>query len=377
MTTTVCLGARALSYPTGGGHLWVYLNWALGLKTLGCRVLWLEQWPRGEAYERLEMQVALLRLRLRRFGLTEEIVLAPCGGEVLPRKLPPGCVPVQEIYGADLLLNQIYEMDADIVRAFRRSALLDIDPGLLQIWMHGKVLNVAPHDLYFTIGETIGKHGSAVPSVDLPWLYTRPSVALDSWPVAASDPGSAFTTVTHWYSDEWVVDGKNAYLNNKRSSFLEYLELPVRVSPPIEIAACFGEGEEEDRNLMQINGWRIRDSGDVAGSPEAFQRYIQGSRAEFSCAKPSCMRLQNAWVSDRTLCYLASGRPVVVQYTGASEFLPQAEGMFRFRSIEEAALSIERVAADYERHARCARKMAEEYFDARKVVGRLLEQALS
>ena len=107
-----------------------------------------------------------------------------------------------------------------------------------------------------------------------------------------------------------------------------------------------------------------------------YQRYIQSSRGEFSCAKPSCVRLQNAWVSDRTLCYLASGKPAVVQHTGASRFLPDAAGLFRFSTLDEAAKQLEIVAADYDRQCQLGRALAEEYFDARKVAAQLLEQAL-
>jgi glycosyltransferase involved in cell wall biosynthesis len=106
------------------------------------------------------------------------------------------------------------------------------------------------------------------------------------------------------------------------------------------------------------------------------QSYIQGSRGEFSCAKPSCMKFQNAWVSDRTLCYLASGKPVVVQHTGPSSFLPDGEGMFRFSTLQEAAGALEAVNAAYERHCRSARAIAEAYFDSRLVVERILNIAL-
>ena len=115
----------------------------------------------------------------------------------------------------------------------------------------------------------------------------------------------------------------------------------------------------------------------MACTPVEYQRYIQESRGEFSCVKPSCLRLQNAWISDRTLCYLASGKPAVVEHTGQSRFLPDASGLFRFRSLEEAARSLELVASDYESQCQLARQLAEEYFDATKVVGHVLERALA
>ena len=108
-----------------------------------------------------------------------------------------------------------------------------------------------------------------------------------------------------------------------------------------------------------------------------YRDYIQKSRGEFSCAKPSCMRLANAWISDRTLCYLASGKPAVVQHTGPSGFLPDGEGLFRFRTPDEAAQALRAVESDYDRHAAAARALAEAHFDAGRVVGRVLERALS
>jgi hypothetical protein len=87
--------------------------------------------------------------------------------------------------------------------------------------------------------------------------------------------------------------------------------------------------------------------------------------------------LQNAWISDRTLCYLASGKPAVVQDTGPSRFLPERCGLFRFRTLNEAVRCLETVAADYDEQCRQARALAEEHFDARKVVRRLLEQVLT
>ena len=121
----------------------------------------------------------------------------------------------------------------------------------------------------------------------------------------------------------------------------------------------------------------MRDAWEVCPTPEDYRTYIQGSRAEFSCAKPSCLLLANAWISDRTICYLASAKPAVVEYTGPSRFLPDADGLLRFRDIEEATAAIEAVEADYERQARSARELAEEHFDGAKVVGRVLELALA
>src|SRR5207249_3653243 len=134
--------------------------------------------------------------------------------------------------------------------------------------------------------------------------------------------------------------------------------------------------EAEEKKMLERLGWEVVHAQSVASTPGEYQQFIRQSRGEFSSAKPSCMKLQNAWVSDRTLCYLASGRPAVVQHTGASRFLPDARGLLRFRDIEEAAKYLDMVAADYPRQCRLARELAEEFFDAREVVARVLERAL-
>src|SRR5437667_3899224 len=131
--------------------------------------------------------------------------------------------------------------------------------------------------------------------------------------------------------------------------------------------------EQQD---LEKRGWRIRHSREVAPTPGMYQAYVQGARGEFSCAKPSYIKFQTAWVSDRTICYLASGKPVVVQNTGPSSFLPNGEGMFRFSSLEEAVNAFEAINADYRRHCRAAREIAEAYFDSKRIVERILNSAL-
>ena len=136
-------------------------------------------------------------------------------------------------------------------------------------------------------------------------------------------------------------------------------------------------GDAADRRRPEANGWRVRHAYEVAGSPERYQQYIQASHAEFSCVKPSCIRFRNAWISDRTLCYLATGRPAVVEDTGPSAYLPNGEGLLRFASLEEAVDAVGRVDADYARHCRAAREIAESHFDAKAVLAGLLNQALA
>jgi hypothetical protein len=343
------------------------------LKALGCRVTWLEAIDPRTPAEEIRTLAASLRGRLERYGLAGCVALC----SVTAEPLPPGAGAAGGELDVDLLLNLQYGLSADVVRRFRRSVLIDIDPGLLQIWMYEGQIEVTRHDVYFTIGETVGQPGSGIPNMGLAWQYTPPCVALDWWPTCRAPVGAPFTTVAHWYdADDWVSHDGECYANGKRSGFLPFLELPRRTAHPLELAADI-VADDEDQALLRGHGWRVRESVAVSSTPWDYQRYIQDSRGEFSCVKPSCVKLANAWISDRSLCYLASGKPVVVQHTGPSRFLPDAAGLFRFRDLAEAARHLDAVAADYEHQCRLARALAEEFFDARKVVKRVLERALT
>jgi hypothetical protein len=203
-------------------------------------------------------------------------------------------------------------------------------------------------------------------------------VFLPAWPPTLADSTAAYTTVSAWWGEEWLVfPGGEIFDNNKRASFIQYANLPSHTSAPLELALCLAPEDTEERRVLEQQGWKIQHAWDVSATPEHYRAYIQRSRGEFSCVKPSCILLQNAWISDRTLCYLASGKPAVVQHTGSSSFLPDAEGLFRFHSLEEAAGALDAVELDYQRQCGLARELAEEYFDACKVVGSVLERALT
>jgi hypothetical protein len=375
MSSTICLLANSLYYPEGGGHLWVYLNWALGFRSNGCKVIWLEELDPDTPSVEANRLVQALRCALEPYGLADELSVCSGSGEPV-HTLADGAANVARALEADLLFDMHYHEDSRLVRRFRRTALLDIDPGLCQLWMRTGWMPVAPHDVYFTTGETVGQPGGAIPDCGLCWERVRPCVSLDHWPRSEAEPRDCFTTVTHWEDAEWVQHDGTVYHNDKRSGFLPFLSVPAHTSQTLELALHLQEDEPESRREIEEQGWRVVDAYDVASTPLDYQRYIHQSRGEFSCAKPSCIRLQNAWVSDRTLCYLASGRPAIVQHTGPSSVLPDHDGLFRFRDLGEAAEYLEAAAADYSRHSVLARKLVEVHFDAHRVVASVLERAL-
>ena len=370
------------NFPEGGGHFWVYMQYVLGLRSLGHEVYWLERFVPSLDPARDAAAIATFRERLSAFGLKDRVILmvgpdtrrAP-GAPAELRGMEPS--EAEAIFrSAELLVNFHYAIDPELLSRFRRTALIDIDPGLLQFWISRGQLRVPKHDVYFTTGETVGTGAARFPDCGLSWEHIHPPVSLEHWPVAGEPGSSAMTTVSNWDSNNWVVDTDATYENTKRVAFLPFVELPSLTDQPLELALFMRtEADAEERRMLERHGWRIRASDEVAGTPERYRAYIQASRGEFSCAKPSCIRFQNAWVSDRTLCYLASGRPVVVQDTGPSRLLPNGEGMFRFSTIEQAAAALTAVNADYPRHCRAARALAERYFDARRVVSRILERA--
>lgn len=388
MATVVVSTHNVVNFPDGGGHFWVYMQYIEGLRRAGCDVYWLEQFRPSKYTQYNAELIASFVERMHHWGMGDRLVLyvlpdsTSAGGDVCPEYINLSGQKAEDILKrADLLLNFNYRMPPQLLARFRRTALVDIDPGLLQVWISIGQIFPGPHDHYLTTGETVGTEQARFPSCGINWIHIRPPICLERWPYVHDPDCEAFTTVAGWWSGEWVreiVDGRSVlYENNKRVSFLEFASLPRLTSQPLELALLMSKNDGAERQLLKNHGWRIQHSRDVAATPETYQAYIQRSRGEFSCAKPSCMKLQNGWVSDRTLCYMASGKPVVVQDTGPSAILPNGLGMFRFSTIEQAVAALEAVNADYARHCRAAREITEAHFDAKMIVRRILDTTLA
>ena len=380
MTTVLLATVRMLEFLDGGGHFWVYMQYAEGLRRQGCDVYFLDAFTGQQSAEPHRESIDRFLDRMAAYGLRDKVIIAIDGrdGRTGRRYVGLGGADVTDLlHEADLLLNFNYRLPQDVVSAFRRSALIDIDPGLLQFWISRRMLAPAAHDAYFTIGETVGAATSAIPDCGRHWTAIPPAVCLELWPSTYRPDSEVFTTVSSWWGHKEYVGSRESYFdNNKRVSYLRFVDLPRQTGQPLELALYLSEADESDRRRLEAHGWRVRHSWEVAGSPEAYQRYIQRSRGEFSCAKPSCAKFSNAWVSDRSLCYLASGKPVVAQYTGPSSYLPDAEGLFRFKTAVDAVRAFDAINGDYEHQCRLARRLAEDHFDAKRVAGTILERAL-
>lgn len=391
MAAVMIAPSNVADVPDSGGHFWVYMQYVLGLRRLGCDVYWLEQFTDSGSTARDRFCFHSFLEKMERFGLSGKVILHKRDGDFPPVRAPSrltlaGRAADSACASADVLLNFSYDIDPRLLSRFRKSVLMDIDPGLLQFWMSRGQLEIPEHDLYVSTGETVGTPGALFPDCGITWHSSRPIVSVRDWPVVYHPDARSLTTITGWWGDEWISDGGRTYENNKRVTFMEFAELASLTSQRLEISACFGEpgsapsmdypGDVVDRSALEALGWTVRHSSEISSTPEDYQRYIQGSRGEFSCAKPSCMKFQNAWISDRSLCYLASGKPVIVQHTGPSDLLPDTEGMFRFKTVDEAVTAIDLMNSDYEHHCLAARSLAETHFDAEKVLASLLDLVL-
>jgi hypothetical protein len=278
---------------------------------------------------------------------------------------------------ADLLLNLsgvnplrpwLFEIEA--------RALIDTDPVFTQI-SHlcdpGRRHLAEMHTVFFSFGENICTGRASVPDDGLPWQATRQPIVLGAWPVAAGPGNGRLTTVMQWDSYSAREYGGVRY-GVKSDSFGGYLNLPEKAGSVFELAVG---SPTTPRALLRGKGWALRNPLQVTRDPWTYQRYIRDSRAEFSVAKQAYVLSRSGWFSERSACYLASGRPVIVEETGMSDWLPTGEGVLTFSSTEQVLRGIDALNADYERHSSSARLVAEDYFAADRVLAALLEAAMS
>ena len=238
----VCLAPTHLLWNVRlGGHAWVFLNWALGLQALGCEIILLEKARRDIESSKLQERLQRFRSHLSDLGLHADVALVPRNGGCERSRseretLSPHALPLEAAFEeADLFLNFRYSLPADVVGGFRRSALIDIDPGLLQIWIHEGHVHPAPHDIHFSIGETVGRPWARFPDCSIDWHYAPPPVFLPAWPVTRAPDTAPYTTVTNWWGEYEVIGGKMVN-NEKRTNFLKFLDLPSRTQARLELA---------------------------------------------------------------------------------------------------------------------------------------------
>jgi GT2 family glycosyltransferase len=232
---------------------------------------------------------------------------------------------------------------------------------------------MAAHAAHFTWALNYGNPDCKLPwSEAFPMMPSPPPVITDRWSNNGPPAGAPYTTIGNW-RQEWrdLTFRGDVYRWSKHHEFLKILDLPSLVDPPIELA--LGHYTEDDRALLERNGWRVRPADALSRDTSSYRAYIQASRGELTVAKDQNVRLRTGWFSERSATYLASGRPVVTQDTGFGSALPTGEGLFAFNSGEEAADAIRVIESDYEHHRRAALEIAHDYFAHDVVLGALLD----
>jgi len=380
----IVLGDRTLRYLRGGGHWAVRVQYLLGLRDLGCDVTLLEVWPtsgnQADDAARFEQFLG----QLAPYGLDHNAIVLTVDGDVDCQDPETanvfGCsraALLQRIDEADILWNLAASIREPLLSRFSRKALLDVDPGIVQVSAQTVDMDLHSHDAFLTVGCKINDSDCEVPRLGIEWTPFFPFVYLDLWEVMPDvGPNAPVTTVTHWNWRELTYEGRILSMS-KRSAYLEYVGLPSESGRPFTLATHIPERDRhDDRALLHRNGWQIVDPREMTQTIAAYAAFISRSRGEISCPKPVYRVLRTGWFSDRSACYLASGRPVIAEETGFSDHLPTGSGLMAFSDFAEALEAVREMDANYAYHMRSARAIAEELLDSRKRLPPMLEASL-
>jgi hypothetical protein len=374
---TIAVSGSVAQRPGRAGHAWVFLSYLLGLRALGHEVLFIDRlrpemveagMPRGGWPSSPEAR--WLAGLMEEFGLADSYALLLDDGEQtigLSR-----AQLLDKLKGSSLLLNfNGFLGDEELLAAPAQRVYLDIDPGFAQMWEElGLATMFEGHDRFVTVGANLGRPECGVPTAGRQWIATRQPVLLDRWPAAGR--GDAFTSIGSWRGpfEPVVYEGKTYGL--RVHELRRLLELPRRVDARFELALDIDPADDRDLRLLREAGWGVVDPLATLGDLALYRAYIQGSTAEIAVAKSMYVETNGGWFSDRSASYLASGRPVLAQDTGFARSLPTGEGLLAFSDLDGAVAGAEAICADWERHSRAARSIAEEYFDAGTVLAELL-----
>jgi hypothetical protein len=382
MRGTIVVAGSLAQKPRYGGHAWVFMQYLLGFRRLGWDVLFLDclepdmctdaqgrPCPLDQSFN-----LSYFRDLMERFGLTGAYALL-CEGGARSVGLPKADV-VGRCKQCALFLNVMgYLSDPDILAATSQRVFLDIDPGFGQMWRDlGLHDSFAGHDAFVTVGENIGQADCAIPTCGLDWITTPQPIVLDQWGSNRHPVGDSITSVGAWRGPYGPVEYQGKTYGLRVHEFRQFASLPRLCGSRFQLALDIDSAERNDLALLQENGWSLIDPLEAAGDPWRYRKYVQTSRAEFMVAKNMYVQSKSGWFSDRSICYLASGRPVLAQDTGIKRRYPTDQGLLAFSTLEEAKAAVEKLDRDYERHTRAAYAIAEAYFDSDKVLSALLDK---
>jgi hypothetical protein len=367
--------------PGQGGLTWLHLQFLLGFRRLGWEVLFIDWLEPGMCVGEVGGPAPFtesLNLRyflkvMGDFGLRDAFSLIYNRGERVIG-IPWNQVLVRAAE-ADLLLNVMgYLDDQEILGRTKRRVFIDIDPGFGQMWRElGLHDAFRGHDAFVTLGRNIGRPDCAIPTCGLNWVTMPQPAVLDQWPAQPPSPDGAFTSIGAWRGPNGPIEYKGRTYGLRVHEFRKFVGLPsLCPHSRFQIALDIHPGDAKDIQLLRANGWSLVDPRTVAGGPAEYRGYIGRSKAEFMVPKQMYVDTRSGLLSDRSVYYLASGRPVLARDTGIGHLYPTGEGLLTFATLEEAVAGVEAIHRDYARHARAAREIAVEYFSSDQVLTRLL-----
>ena len=375
---SVVVSGMVAGDPGHGGAAWAVLQWVLGLRRLGHTVVLIEPVAasalagqplvasdQGRYFERVRHDFGL-DAALVVAGSTETVGMSYGDAVAVARR-------------ADLLVNVAGMLvDPELFEPPTVRAYLDLDPGFTQLWQEaeGIDMRLGGHDRHVTVGLGIGQEGCTVPTCGVSWLTTPPIVSLPDWEVAGPVTRHAFTTVGTWRG-YGSIHHEGVHYGQRAHSMRALVDLPDLVHARFLMALAIHPDEVADLELLDRHGWELVDPATVAATPQDYRTFVQGSLAELGIAKSGYVRSACGWFSDRSACYLASGRPVVAQDTGFGTALPVGAGLLPYGDVAEAAEAVRAVVADQPRHAAAARAIAEDHLAASRVLPVLLDDLLS
>ena len=373
----ILLSGMIAGIPRQGGASWAVLQYVLGLHQLGHEVHLLEPMgskaiqPAGASF--LESSNATyFRQVTRAFDLERTATLLNTDTK---ESIGMSYAELSRLAeNCDVLINISGLLrDQALTTVIPMRVYLDLDPAFTQLWHTVQNVDVgfSGHTHYVTIGVSVEKHGCHMPTCGLSWITTLQPIVLSHWPVARAVIHDGLTTLANWRG-YGSIESNGEFFGQKAHSLRPFFSLPANTPERFILALSIHQDEHNDLEQLKQNGWHLLDPFSVADSPASFQQFVQGSKAEFGFAKSGYVISRCGWFSDRSICYLASGRPVIAQETGFSDFLPVGDGLFAFETENDVMESIESLNNDYAHHCESARKLAEEYFDSSKILNRLL-----
>ena len=378
---TIFLGCGfAAKYLHGGGNFSVPLQWMLGLRRLKKDAIWLEHMPSEGNFRDDERKIDNFRRQMRLHGLAGRYCLLyhqkPESAHDLEALRCVGMSKrelLERLAGPNVLLNLSYSIHPPLLLKFERRIFCDLDPSEIMFWMTKMELGQSTHHEFWTIGLNVNAVDCLLPKLlDLKWKTFFPLVDTKLYRTRPRSRAAKFTTIGQWYwSGAVEVDGKYPDLS-KKYAFEKYLDLPNRVPKAKFELAMHMNPDDPELERVRRRGWRVVEPHTVARTPAKYRQYLASGLGEFTAIKGVDVSWKTGWLSDRAAAFLATGRPVITEDSGAGEYLPRARGFHFVADLESAVAAVEDVLANWPRRSREARRCAVEVFDSAKNIKKIL-----